>query len=117
MNKAKWKSAKRERGAMNRLEAAYAKLLEERKAAGQIADYRFEAMKLRLADLTYLTPDFVVLTCQGWIEFHECKGGWFPEHNRCKWKFAIEQFPWFTFVLVRSIPKKNGGGFEYERFE
>lgn len=114
--KARWKNAKRKQG-MNKAEASYAAELAVRKAAGEIADYRFEAFKLRLADNTTITPDFAVLMPDGLLELHDVKGGFFPEHNRVKWKVGVDQFPWFTWVLVRQVAKKRGGGFEFERFE
>ncbi len=115
--KAKWKNRSRKRGEMNKLEQAYDAHLRLMKLAGEIADYRHELFKIRLAENTTLTVDFIVFTNDGFIECHDCKGSFFPEHNRVKWKVAIEQCPWFIFVLVRQRAKKNGGGFEYERFE
>ena len=98
---------------MNRLESAYAAELECRKLSGEIEHYAFECVKLRLADMTYLMPDFIVLMKNGLIEIHDVKGSFFPEHNRVKWKVAVDQYPWFIWVLVR---RKNGM-FEFERFE
>lgn len=115
--KARWKNASRERGTMNGAERKYAEHLAARKHSGEIVDFRFEAFKLRLADNTTITPDFVVLTNDGLIELHDIKGGWFPEHNKCKWKIGVELFPWFTWVLVRKAAKKDGGGWTFERFE
>jgi hypothetical protein len=112
--KARWKNTKRVRGSMNRLERKYAFRLEQMKERGEIVDFRFEAMKLRLADLTYLTPDFAVLTLDGFIELHEVKGGFFPEHNRVKLKVAVEQFPWFTWRLAKAKRVKDGGGWTIE---
>jgi hypothetical protein len=114
--KAKWKNAHRKVG-MNRIEAAYNAHLEVLRQAGEIVDFRYERFKLILADKTTLTPDFAVLTNNGLIELHDCKGGFFPEHNRVKWKVAIDQFAWFTFVLVRQKLKREGGGWNLERFE
>ncbi len=116
--KARWKNVhRRTPGSRNKLEAAYEQHLETLKRAGEIIDYRFEAFKLRLADLTTITPDFAVLMNDGLIEMHDTKGSFFAEHNRAKWKVAIEMFPWFTFVIVRKATKKNGGSWLFERFE
>jgi hypothetical protein len=49
---------------MNKTEAAYDALLQVRKAAGEILWHRYEPMKLRLADGSYYTPDFGVLTAR-----------------------------------------------------
>lgn len=45
-------------GQMNKTESAYCQHLELRKRAGEIVWYRFEGIKLRLADNTFYTPDF-----------------------------------------------------------
>jgi len=115
--KAKWRNAHRKHGTMNKAEASYAGELAIRKAAGEVTEFRFESMKLRLADNTTITPDFWVLMPNGLIELHDVKGSFFPEHNRVKWKVGVDQYPWFTWVLVRPRLKKHGGGFEFERFE
>lgn len=84
-------------GKMNRTEAAYALLLEGQKRAGQLMDYRFEPVKLRLADKTYYSPDFLVVLASGEMELHETKGKW-EDDARVKIKVAAEQFPWFRFA-------------------
>jgi len=48
-------------GQMDKSEAAYAAFLESEKHAGRVLWYRFEGLKLRLADNTFYTPDFAVL--------------------------------------------------------
>jgi TonB family protein len=40
-------------------------LLEERKKAGEIHHYQFEAMALKLAKLTTYTPDFFIINADG----------------------------------------------------
>ncbi|EGX16832.1 gp8 domain protein [Escherichia coli STEC_S1191] len=50
---------------MNKTESAYCQHLEQRKRAGEIAWYRFEGIKLRLADNTFYTPDFAVMLATG----------------------------------------------------
>ncbi len=79
-------------GVMNRLEHAYADELEEQKRAGKIAWYAFEAIKFRLADKTFYTPDFIVMGPLGDIEAHEVKGFW-QDDARVKIKVAAELFP------------------------
>ncbi|UPY96249.1 DUF1064 domain-containing protein [Pectobacterium sp. 21LCBS03] len=63
-------------GQMNKTEAAYSQHLEILKRAGEVLWYRFEGVKLRLADNTFYTPDFAVMTASGTIEMHEVKGYW-----------------------------------------
>jgi len=92
------------RGQMNKTEAAYAAHLDARRAIGEVLWFRFEAIKLRLADATFYEPDFVVMVAGGEIEMHEVKGFMTDDAN-VKIKVAAAQFP-FTFRLVR---KAKGG--------
>jgi hypothetical protein len=95
-------------GTMNKGEAAYAKHLEMLKAAGEVLWYRFEGLKLRLADNTFYTPDFAVMTKDCVIECHEVKG-FFMEDAKVKVKIAAEMYP-FSIKLIRAKAKKDGGG-------
>jgi hypothetical protein len=101
-------------GTMNKTEAAYAALLEAQKAAGEVAWYKFEAIKLRLADNTFYTPDFAVMLCSGHLEMHEVKGFW-ADDARVKIKVAADMHP-FRFVAIRPKAKKDGGGWAVEEF-
>ena len=108
-------------GQMNRGEAAYAAHLAEGKRVNAIADYRFEAVKLRLADNTFYTPDFYVILPDGTIEMHEVKPTYRPkredgtrvdkpfcfEDAKLKIKVAAEKFQEFVFAIV--YPLKAGG--------
>ena len=85
-------------GQMNKLEAAYAAVL---KADKGVLWWGYEAIKLRLADNTYYTPDFAVLLSDGQFEFHETKGFMRDDAN-VKIKVAAETFP-FRFYLVERI--------------
>lgn len=102
-------------GAMNKTESAYERLLEGRKRAGEVAWYRFEGVKLRLADSTFYTPDFAVMLANGQIECHEVKGFW-TDDARVKIKVAAEAYP-FRFLAVRPQPKRAGGAWDIEVFE
>ena len=99
---------------MNKTEAAYAAHLELRRHVGEVIWFRFEAVKLRLADLTFYTPDFFVMLPDGTLEVHEVKGYW-EDDARVKIKVAAEQFP-FRFVAVKAVAKKDGGGWKIEEF-
>lgn len=90
---------------MNKTEARRADALEILKRAGEIADYRFEDVKLRLADNTFLTPDFLVIRADGGIELEDVKGRkgdryYATEDARVKIKAAARLFPWFRFFTV-----------------
>lgn len=101
-------------GQMNKTEAAYAELLEQLKVASRIQWYRFEGLKLRLADKTFYTPDFAVMRDDGVMECHEVKGFW-QDDARVKIKIAAEMYP-FRFMAAKPRAKKHGGGWEYEVF-
>lgn len=89
----------REPGKMNKLEADYALHLKALRDLGGIVDFRFEAVRLRLAKLTTYSPDFLVIGVNGEIVLHEVKGFW-EDDARVKIKVAAEMYPWFHFVAV-----------------
>ena len=100
--------------AMNKTEEAYAAHLGLRLRAGEIAWFRFEGIKVRLADSTFYTPDFAVMRTDGAMELHEVKGHW-QDDARVKIKVAAEQYP-FRFLAVKARAKRDGGGFSEEEF-
>lgn len=101
-------------GERNKTESAYEEILRARKMAGEVAWYRFEGLKLRLADNTFYTPDFAVMASNGAMECHEVKGFW-EDDSRVKIKVAAEMYP-FRFVAVKPRPKREGGGWTVEEF-
>ena len=101
-------------GTMNKTESEYAALLQKQCWAGEVAWFRFEGVKLRLADNTFYTPDFAVMRSTGQMEMHEVKGFW-TDDARVKIKVAADQYP-FEFVAVKKAAKRDGGGWEEERF-
>lgn len=101
-------------GERNKSEAAYEEHLRVRQVAGEVAWFRFEGLKLRLADNTFYTPDFAVMMADGSIECHEVKGFW-ADDARVKIKVAADQYP-FRFIAVTAVAKKHGGGWKVETF-
>jgi hypothetical protein len=101
-------------GTMNKTEAAYESDLRDALSLGDILWYRFEGIKLRLADNTFYTPDFAVMAHDGVMECHEVKGFW-RDDARAKIKIAAEQYP-FRFKAVQAEAKKRGGGWKVESF-
>ena len=90
-------------GVMNKTEAAYARRLDDLKAQGLVMKYWFESIKLRLADNTWYTPDFgVITTVDCLVEMHEVKPyykstgkpGWRYD-ARVNWKVAADLYPMF----------------------
>jgi hypothetical protein len=100
-------------GAMNKTEARYADYLEARCRVGEVAWFKFEGIKLKLADNTSLTPDFFVMLATRELEVHEVKGARriYTDDAKAKTKIAAGMFP-FTFRVV--FPK-DGGGWDIEK--
>jgi hypothetical protein len=101
-------------GEMNQGEERYAKFLDDEKHAGRVLWWKFQGIKLRLADNTFYTPDFNVMPASGVLEMHEVKGFWLDD-ARAKIKVAADIYP-FVFVALKAIAKKHGGGWEVEDF-
>ncbi|MGY3853974.1 DUF1064 domain-containing protein [Aeromonas veronii] len=98
-------------GSMNKTEQAYADHLRRLMLAGEVISYEFEPLKLRLADKTFYTPDFMVVRKDGLIELHEVKGFW-EDDARVKIKVAAKQHWMFTFVGVM----RKGANWSLEAF-
>lgn len=92
-------------GQMNGMERDYAVLLEARKHAGEIAEYHFEAIKLKLADKCYYSPDFLVMLANGELELHEVKG-FMEDDAAVKIKTAAAMYP-FRVMLVTRKKKRD----------
>lgn len=101
-------------GTMNKTEEAYERDLRDAQSLGDILWYRFEGLKLRLADNCFYTPDFIVLASDGVLECHEVKGFW-TDDARVKIKVAAQAYP-FRFKAIKARGKKHGGGWEEEAF-
>jgi hypothetical protein len=97
-------------GTMNRTEAAYAEHLKQQERVGEVVWFKFEALKFRLADSTFYTPDFAVLPASGYLEMHEVKGFW-QDDARVKIKVAASIYP-FRFVAIT----KKKGAWQREEF-
>lgn len=86
-------------GQMNKTEEAYAAFLKGKQLMGAIDSYAYEAVKLKLADRTFYTPDFMVDAITH-IEFHEVKGYW-QDDARVKIKVAASLYPQFKFIAIK----------------
>ena len=101
-------------GQMNKTENAYSERLKLLQHAGEVVWFKFEGVKLRLADNTFYSPDFAVMLASGELEMHEVKGFW-QDDARAKIKIAADLYP-FRFIAVKVKPKKDGGGWAVEEF-
>jgi hypothetical protein len=89
-------------GQMNATERRYSEVLDARVHVGQVAEWWYEALTLKLAHDTRYTPDFMVVLADGSIECHEVKGGFYREDAQVKVKVAARMFP-FTFRMARRV--------------
>jgi hypothetical protein len=104
----------------SQLEQDYAAILEGRKLAGEIRDWKYEALTINLVQPTHgkkikvrkttLTPDWLILEDDCTITIAETKGRW-RDASIVKWKLARALLPWFNWVLVTRI---NGAWREEE---
>lgn len=99
----------------NKTELAYGKLLEEQMKDGAIIEYGYEGIKLRLADNTFYTPDYYVITHDLELELHEVKSArkdkksgtykpFYEQAARVKIKVAADKYPYFRFVAMAKAP-------------
>ena len=90
-------------GTMNRTEAAYAAHLELLRRSGDVLWWKFEGVKLRLAQNTFYTCDFMLLKRDGQVCMDEVKG-FMQEDANVKIKVAASIYP-FQFRIVRKTNK------------
>ena len=107
-------------GQMNKTEEEYHAILVGMQRDGEIDSFGFEAIKLKLADKTFYTPDFFVVHKSGDMVFHEVKAATSKgkvlceDDARVKIKVAAEQFPQFGFIVAAKLPRSAGGGWKVE---
>jgi hypothetical protein len=97
-------------GERNKTEAAYERHLEVLKHIGKVLWFKFEGIKLRLADNTFLTVDFAVMNADGLMEMHDVKGGRavFQDDAKAKMKIAADLYP-FPFKVAFPKDRKFSG--------
>ena len=110
------KHKRRAPGERNKTEAAYEAYLTLLHKAGEIDGFEFEGIKLRMADLTWWTPDFLVYAQDGVVELHDTKGTttkkranvskdkapWIEEDAKIKLKVIAERFPFRVFAVFKT---------------
>jgi hypothetical protein len=89
---------------MNKTEQQYAWFLDDQLKNMMIERWRFESIKLRLADDTWYTPDFCVMVSPGWMVMVEIKG-FLRDDAAVKFKVAREMYPEFGWMM---LSKRNG---------
>jgi hypothetical protein len=101
-------------GQMNKTEARYSRYLNVLLDVGDIAWFKFEGIKFRLANNCFYTPDFVIMRHNGELQCHEVKGhkAIFMDDAKVKIKTAAEMYPVRFFVVYP--PDKAGSDFRLE---
>ncbi len=99
----------------NKLEQAYAGRLVTMEAAGAVAAWWYEPMRIRIGCSaegrdSFYTPDFMVQLPDETLELHEVKGRWM-EAARVRIRAAAMVYP-FTFFGVT----RDRDGWKFERF-
>ncbi len=104
-------------GEMNKTESAYKEYLNSQFITGEVLWYKFEAIKLRLADNTFYSPDFSVLAKDGILEMHEVKGHRmiFMDDAKVKIKVASALYP-FRFIAAFPVKKTNMKQWEFDEY-
>ena len=102
---------------MNKTESLYAELLEARRQAGEIDEWKFEALTFHLNQCTY-TPDFVTRRKSEIvaIEVKACtKYGRVlaKDDSLVKLKWAAEAFPWIKWLMAARL---RDGDWKYRSF-
>lgn len=93
---------------MNKTERKYADHLENEKRAGRIADWKWDALSIRIGKDCFWKPDFLVVDADGYVELHDTKAYWkskgrahIEDDARVKMvTIASAEFPVFTVVAV-----------------
>jgi hypothetical protein len=91
------RAPKREDGYASKLEARYAEHLTAMVRAGEVAEWWYEPLSIRLAPNTFHRPDFLVQRMDGTLEIVECKGFW-KDDALVKSKLTAAMFPFRYFV-------------------
>ena len=94
----------------SKLEAEYAQMLEAQRAAGQIRDWHYEGITIKLADGVRFTVDFNLVGLDGSLSMIEVKGPYMRDDARIKLRVAARAFPMWSWFLVR----KQRGAFTVE---
>lgn len=104
-------------GVMNQTEGEYATLLQARKQAGEVVEWWFESINLKISADNRYTADFAVLLSDGSMEFVDVKSpARIDPASLVKIKACAEKFFQFTFAIEQKRAKRDGGGFERREF-
>ena len=96
----------------SKTEADYAAHLDLMVHAGEVSDWSYEPVTLKLAEGVRYSPDFEVRLPDGRTEWHEVKGRkknsfWSRPMGKVKVRLAARLRPWWDFFIV--WPEKRLG--------
>ena len=90
------------RDRMTQVERRMADVLEMRKRSGEVREWWYEALKLRVGlDQSWYIPDYLVLLTDGSLEVIEVKGKQVWEDSRVKWKAAKMLYPFMRWRFIQ----------------
>lgn len=107
--KSSGKPTKRRSDQMNKLEGEYARILQAKRHRGEIIFDRYEALKLRIGDKCFYSPDFLIIRANNpkpllveikGAAIHQKK---LYEDGIIKFKAAKELYPCFDFEMWSKI--------------
>jgi hypothetical protein len=85
--------------APNKTEAEFGRMLEARRHKGEFLTVEFEALKLKVGDGTYYTPDWFCHTLFARPAIFEVKGKHRWDDAIVKYKAAKERYTWADFEM------------------
>jgi hypothetical protein len=109
--KSKTRRTGKRRGEMNSLERKFSAYLDLLKLAGEIAEYRYEAIRILISEgkrRSYWTPDFLVKWADGRVEIIEVKGHWW-DRDRVRIKVAADRLRGIISVVAVEWRRQEGG--------
>lgn len=83
--------------------------LEIMKQNGEIRNWYYEPINIRLGEATYYRPDFLIIHNDGEAVFQEIKGGFIRDKSLVKYKAAADKYPEMKFEMWQ---KQKGYGWE-----
>lgn len=86
-------------GEPNKDEQRFFEELKLQQQAGLILGFYFEKVKLRLAEKTFYTPDFLIVRPDH-LEVVEVKG-FLEDDAAVKFKVAADLYPWIKWRMIR----------------
>lgn len=85
----------------SKTEALYAQQLDHALTTGAITGYWAHPGSLKLGEKLHYSPDFLVQTALGELEYHEVKGGFVRDDARVKLRAAAKIYFCYRFIQAQ----------------